>query len=191
VTRPVEISLVNNEVLAWKETNDLGNAERLQARFGAKLCWLPVGGWAFFDGTHWSLADGARQAALAAQKTVRALRDEAEALERLAEAPERWPAGCTWDKKMLVRRAIMLKDWMVKAGNSPKINGMLAVAANLMMVPDEEFDTDPLALNVRNGTLRFVKGVEGLEVTLSPHDPGDRFTKLANVNYDPKAVATK
>jgi putative DNA primase/helicase len=191
VTRPVEISLVNNEVLAWKETNDLGNAERLQARFGAKLCWLPVGGWAFFDDTHWSLADGARQAALAAQKTVRALRDEAEALERLAEAPERWPAGCTWDKKMLVRRAIMLKDWMVKAGNSPKINGMLAVAANLMMVPDEEFDTDPLALNVRNGTLRFVKGVEGLEVTLSPHDPGDRFTKLANVNYYPKAVATK
>lgn len=185
----VEISIVNNEVLAWKECNDLGNAERLQARFGSRLCWLPVGGWAYFDDTHWSLADGARQAVLAAQKTVRALRDEAEALDRLLKDEARWFEGCT--AGMLKGRSAALRVWQVKAGNNNKIAGMLAQAANLMMVPDDQFDTDPLALNVKNGTLRFRMGPEGLEVTRSDHDAGDRITKMANVVYDPKAKAPK
>jgi putative DNA primase/helicase len=185
----IEIGIVNNEVLAWKETNDLGNAERLQARFGSRLCWLPVGGWAYFEGTHWSLADGTRQAVLAAQKTVRALRDEADALIALMKDEARWFDGCS--ASMLKARADALRAWQVKAGNNNKIAGMLAQAANLMMVPDEAFDTDPLALNVKNGTLRFRKGHDGIEVTLDPHDAGDRMTKLANVVYDPRAKAPK
>jgi P4 family phage/plasmid primase-like protien len=56
--------------------------------------------------------------------------------------------------------------------------------------PIEDFDQDPLAINVLNGTLRFKRDKEnGASVTLEPHRREDLNTKLAPVTYDPDAVS--
>ena len=187
----VEMAAVDDERLAWLELNDLGNAERLKARFGATLAWLPMAQcWAAFDGRHWSATDGARRASLAAYAPVRALRDEAEALEGLAAAPDRWWPSLTAD--MIETRMVRLREWRVKAGNSNRLGGMLKEAANLMTVADELFDADPLALNVMNGTLRFAVEAGEFRVMFSEgHDPADRITRLARTVYDPRARAPK
>ena len=81
---------------------------------------------------------------------------------------------------------------------------MLAEALAWLSKPIGDLDADPLALNVGNGTLRFVeRDVPDLEcpdpdvtrtkrmfvAELSPHERGDLIAKLAAVDYDPSATA--
>lgn len=57
--------------------------------------------------------------------------------------------------------------------------GVLELASHRMMVT--ETDTDPYLLNVRNGTLNL------RTLELQPHDPADRITVIADVDYNPAA----
>lgn len=90
------------------------------------------------------------------------------------------------------------------SGNTGKIEGMLAEASSYLSAPIAAFDTEPLALNVLNGTLRFVaedvddpdcpdpdvtRTVRTWTVRLDPHRREDLITKLAPVAYDPAARA--
>ncbi|MES1985491.1 MAG: phage/plasmid primase, P4 family [Pseudomonadota bacterium] len=60
--------------------------------------------------------------------------------------------------------------------------------ARLSALP-EEFDADPLALNVQNGTLVFHRpdGDKPARVELRPHERTDKITKIARAVYDPDA----
>lgn len=60
--------------------------------------------------------------------------------------------------------------------------------ARLSALP-EEFDADPLALNVQNGTLVFHRpdGDKPARVELRPHERTDKITKIARAAYDPDA----
>lgn len=60
--------------------------------------------------------------------------------------------------------------------------------ARLSALP-EEFDADPLALNVQNGTLVFHRPDDDkpARVELRPHDRADKITKIARAVYDPDA----
>jgi putative DNA primase/helicase len=67
---------------------------------------------------------------------------------------------------------------------------MLRVAETSLQVDLDDFDRDPMALTVRNGTLRFSRlAGEGFDVKFAAHDPRDRITRMAAVDYDPKATA--
>lgn len=59
----------------------------------------------------------------------------------------------------------------------------LSVSVPGIAVTDDEFDCDPLLLNVENGTLDLRTG------RLRPHDPADRLSKMARVAHDPDATA--
>jgi len=55
-------------------------------------------------------------------------------------------------------------------------------------VRPDQLDSEPMAINVLNGTLRVDKETPGY-FRLDPHSPADRFTKLAPVEFDPSAGA--
>lgn len=184
------------ERLAWYEMNDLGNAERLKARSGGLLLYVRDKGWIAWDGRRWSMEDGERRANQLAHDVARAIREEVKALGdqiRAGRLPKSMieAAGEERAAEMAKDKLVGLHKWAIKSGNAAQTRGMLAQAADEMAVSPEQFDTDPLAFNCRNRTLRFVHGPEGWYVEDRPHDPEDRITRLAEVDYDPKAKAPR
>jgi putative DNA primase/helicase len=82
------------------------------------------------------------------------------------------------------------------SGNAGRTAAMLAQAESYLLVELEVFDPDPLVLNVRNGTLRWVNAGQGRKPDwklrfMPAHDPADRITRLMEVDYDPQAKAPK
>lgn len=172
--------------LAWKELSDLGNAERLVARAGGKLLHVEGRGWTAFDGSRWSTERGEVLARLQAHAVARAMPDEADALAGLVQnAPEKLPDGMT--KSEALDRVEKLRGWKVKSGDAGKTTAMLSQAANLVPADREDFDREPLALNCRNGTLRAVRSGAKWGLELRPHEPKDKISKVADVEYDPSA----
>lgn len=176
--------------LAWYPTNDRGNARRLLARSKGLLRWVDqgeqAGYWIAFDGQRWSRAIGERKARLLADEVADCLREEAIALAQQVKdgkIPESMPA------EVAQERVIELRKWALKSGNAAQTEGMLKKAKPLMAIAESEFDTDPLAFNCRNGTLRFVTedGGRSWRTTFAPHDPADMITCMADVDYDPAA----
>lgn len=94
------------------------------------------------------------------------------------------------------------RKYSVSSGNAGKIMGMLDQASVHRTLTMEELDTDELAFNVKNGTIRF-RCVEEPDpdasdhskcmlkrwcAELTPHSRGDNITKIAPVEYDPQAT---
>ncbi len=172
------------EDLAAFELNDWGNAMRLIRLVGgdvdddgevvldgAELLYLREIGWIGWNGRHWDLKMGQRLAEKTAHRVAQGL---------LAQTPFWIAAGV--DKKLAYTFAR-------SSGNAGATSAMLRTAESYLQVDLDEFDADPLALTVRNGTLRFrrVPG-DGMLVDFRPHDPRDRITRMAAVAYDPKAT---
>lgn len=195
------------ETLAWLPLNDSGNAERLAARSGGLLRWVDLGEgagyWIGFDGQRWHRKAGEMAARRLAQAVPPAMREEARALAEAVKAG-RMPDWCT--PEVAEERIKNLHQWCVKSGDKGRTDGMLAQARVMLAADEDEFDRDRLALNVRNGTLRFVQGAggvassglasssravgqtaQGWHVRLDPHDPADMITRMAEVDYDPGA----
>jgi putative DNA primase/helicase len=98
-------------------------------------------------------------------------------------------------KGRIVTRADKLREW----GRTSEASGKLGCIANLirpwLAASADAFDTDPLAINVLNGTLRFRRVRQGgdllkwkAEWRLDPHDRADLITKLASVEFDRDAL---
>ncbi len=188
----VEIAVPDPLELAWKELSDLGNAERLIPRVGGKLLHVEGRGWAAYAGTHWSAEQGETLARRAAHGVARSMREE---IAALAEALQKRdiPEGLT--EEIVKDRLLNLRKWAVNSGNANKTVAMLSQAAALLPAMRDDFDRDPLAINVLNGTLRVVQRPEGVggrpggrwTIELSPHDPRDMISRVAEVEYDPDA----
>jgi P4 family phage/plasmid primase-like protien len=89
---------------------------------------------------------------------------------------------------------VILSELIVKWGRASEGSGRIGCIAGLakrwVTAPIEDFDRDPLAINVLNGTLRFRRDKEnGSTVTLEPHRREDLNTKLAPVTYDAAATS--
>ena len=177
--------------LAWYPTSDLGNARRLQARAQGLLYWVDMGEtagyWIGFDEGRWNRRSGERRARLLADEVADALREEAKALaKQIADRriPENMPEDIAKD------RLTELRKWALKSGNASQTEGMLKKAKPIMSIGLDQFDPDPLALNLRNGTLRFVPPATpggAWSVRLDEHDPRDMITRMAEVDYQPDA----
>lgn len=161
--------------LAMLPANESGNAHRFVKRYGRRFRYVPNMGWYAFTGTHWSLTEGERLATLAAAEMAELIHDEASALEQ--------SAGPCAAVKALHRLA-------TRSGNSRTIAGMLSLAEDHLAATIADFDTEPLALNCLNGTIRFFRDEkEGWNTRLDPHSAGDMISRLAAVRYDPLSEA--
>ncbi len=173
--------------------NDIGNAERLIARYGDDLAYHPALGWLVWTGSHWDAELGGHLAQMKAQLTARAIYAEAKALpppdpeEVIARARDE---GI--DAERALKQAKKDHDALVEAflrfakssGNSGKVAAMLTEAAPHRMRRPDEFDADPFVFVAKNKTLHLRKD----RVEVRPHHRGDLRTKTGACDFDPKAT---
>lgn len=165
--------------LARKLLNDSGNGERLRARYGRNLLYVPEGGRYAWSGSRWSVVAGERDWALAAQKTALAmLAREAPALEAaLVEAGESGVA----------KRLHQFREHAINSGNQAKLNAMQAVSEPHLQKRIDELDADPFLFNVQNGTLELGSKRDPQALRLRRHARLDYITHSAPIGYDPDA----
>jgi len=178
--------------LAWYPTSDAGNAQRLAKRSQGLLRWVDLGNgigyWIAYDSGRWRTDIGMLKARLATDDVAACLHQEATALNRQI-SDQKLPPGMS--AEVANERLTELRKWARDSGNANRARGMLDKAWPLLAVGVDAFDSDPMAVNVRNGTLRFVEGPKGWSVRLDPHDPNDMISRMAEVEYDPAATCPK
>lgn len=181
--------------------NDIGNAERLIARFGQDLHFVSGLGWVAWVGTHWEAEAGDDVARAKAQLTARALFPEAKTFPP-PDTDAIWrgvldDGGEEKEAKAAVAKAKQRHADTVTAhlkfarssGNSGKISAMLTEAAPHLARRQSEFDADPFVFNAANRTLVLPRG--GGALRARPHARGDRITKLAGAAFEPGARAPR
>lgn len=168
--------------MAWYELNDLGNADRLIDLACGKLLWVEDH-WRAYDGKRWSIEDGPRLAQQLAHDMARHIPIEAAALEEAAETET------DNDRKTAMQeRAIALFKHGIMSGNANKTTAALSQAKSKLAATRDDFDRDAMALNLGNGTLRFVQGKNGRwQAKLFPHDLADRISRISDVEWNEAA----
>lgn len=174
------------EELAAFDLTAIGHAKRLIRLSGgqfteagetdlrdATLLFVPERGWVAFNGKFWDAERGELLARRLAHRIVDGLKSEGQ-------------------RQILLER-VGAKAYFAAidaASSTGGTAGMIKQAEIYLAVRTEDFDRDPLALNVRNGTLKFRKSKAGkLLRTFTPHDPADRITRMAEVDWRPEATA--
>lgn len=197
----IPVPVADPLMMALFECNDAGNARRIEVLAGGLLKWVDDEFWSAFDGQRWSQREGDYRARALAIDVARHITDEAAALGELIGDPktpdvkalqDRYGDWCTPD--WALERMKALRSHAVRSGNAAQTSAMLAQAKVLpgMRAWSEEFDVDPLAYNVANGTLRFLPPAEPdgpwRLAFREGHDPADMISQVANVAYDPDAT---
>lgn len=168
------------------DTEDTGNAQRLDHYFGSQIFYC-AGVWYLWDGKRWAKDD------------MRAIKRYGMELAEIIEKKERLPLlhSITENDKIAIRdlplksllpEQRVLKEQLDKLKHQAKlmrtekgINAALSLAASLRAVRAEVLDADQTLLNVLNGTIDLSTG------RLLAHDSSRLITKLAPVEYIPGA----
>lgn len=134
-------------------------AYRLAAAHTDRLLHVHSIGWHYWDGARWR-EDDTGQATRAVVSVIAAAIQQA----------------------LLAGDKELLRD-VRRCESAAAISGVLAIASALpeFAVTVADLDADPYLLNVANGTLDL------RTLTLDPHDPRDRITKVARAAYRPGA----
>lgn len=177
------------EELAGYDLNDLGNAMRLIRLAGgvveddgevdassARLLYQLGAGWIGFNGRYWDRPFGEELARRMAHLVAR----KVGGLYHLLTADPPVGRGLS---------PVAAMKFINECGSSGKSTAMLRQAQSYLTVEIDAFDRDPMALNCRNGTLRLKVEDGALTARLCRHDPSDRITKMAAVDFDPVAAA--
>ncbi|HEY4112877.1 MAG TPA: phage/plasmid primase, P4 family [Rhizomicrobium sp.] len=159
--------------LAFKPRNDLGNAVRLQARFGDDLMYVENIGWFTWDGARWDREGGQAEAIKRGHEVSQKIVAEAKAIE------ERYG-------KKYEEFAGKLYAWATQTGNMARVHGMLAAAAPYLMQKVEALDADPFLLAAPNGTIEL-----RLHCDLRESRREDRMTRVLGVAYNPRATCPR
>ncbi len=162
---------------------DLGNAQRFVLRHGDEFLFCAQWGWLAWDGRRWTRDRAEGLLARAIHDTVTAIGNEAIAYADSGE-------DCEVDVKKgkAVYRSDQIAGWGHVSQGSSHVGCIKHLSQPYIEAQVADFDTDPMALNVENGTLRFRIDPDGGDtVTLTRHNRADRITKLAPVVYDPEA----
>lgn len=192
---PEETDDALNMRLAFFPLTDLGNAERFRERYKHRLLWNVALGWLVWDGKRWS-RDGADDLVkIAEHDTVRGIQREAEAVcdSGLRDDPDAERGAC--DFVVEVKRdgeKVLYSDKIARWGRSSeavnKLGALSKRGAPYFAVGIDKLDADKMKINVNNGTLVVRRKNDADYVVFRPHDPTDLITKLAPVDYDPKAL---
>jgi len=193
---------------------DFGLAERFRDRFGEDFRFTTGKGWLGWDGRRWKVLDQDKDTPPAeligaAMETIRSVQREARRVKEtgiklrlIRDGKKEWlvdddPTEHALDHWLLVGRQYKLFSTQLSAfgrqsETAGKPESIARLAKRWLTVPIEQFDCEQLAINVQNGTLRFE--VEQLDeehkqvaVRIDPHRREDLITRIAPVDYDPKA----
>lgn len=143
---------------------DMGNAERLIARFGDEMLYCRAWkSWVTWDGTRWQM-DETGAVERMAKMTVRMIPDEAP----------------TKGKK----RDAVLKH-AIKSESASRLEAMVRVARSdeKVITKPDTFDTDTWLLNCQNCLIDL------RDMRVMPHQKEHRLMKQVQAFYDPKAKA--
>lgn len=165
----------------WERYTDWGLARRLVAIHGQDLryCW-PWAKWMTWSGTRWE-PDTTGRIVTWCKLAIQGI--YADALVAYAAATEAAAKDDKVTQKAAKEQADALYAWAVKSEATARISAAIDSARSEPGIPvtPEDFDADPWALNVQNGTLNSHTG------QLRPHRREDLITKLAPVPFDPNA----
>ena len=144
---------------------DMGNAERFISRHGQRVRYCyEIRSWFVFDGVRWVRDVGGGRASKLAKETVRSIYREASKADDEA------------DRKAIAKHA-------ARSEAAARVEAMLKLAECEVPVTPDELDSDLYLLNCLSGTVDLRTG------HLREHRREDYITKLAPVDYDPKAEA--
>lgn len=193
MTSFVEIPVDDPLRSAWLDCSDFGNGKRVVIVAQGTLLWIEeLQCWAYNDGKRWSVEQGAIEAMKIAHRVIEHIDQEAMALAEIAEDMQalKRKVGDWCTAEMAQDRVKTLRGHAVRSGSAGMTAGMLKQARAFLSARLDQFDTDTLAYNVQNGTIRFRQSEAGWTVDFKPHDPADMFMQMANVIYDPNAAGT-
>lgn len=195
-----------DRICALLPQTDLGNAERFRARFGHMFRFCPDIGWLKWDDRRWALLTSEKdelpgEVMQAVFLTVRAIGNEAKAVResgRLDIAVKGSPeAETAMDFQIKAatntRDEVLFSDTIREHAKGSESKSRLSAIPSLVqnfestLVRASQLDTDRMAINVLNGTIRLVAAGNGLAVQMDKHNPDDLITKVAAVFYDPDA----
>lgn len=174
--------------LAAHPLHDLGNSERLRARYKDDIKFVIDAGWCGWVDTHWSFKDGEHIVMDRAQKTARAFRKEA----LYIEAAGCWPNE---DPEEFQKRCRAYRHWATQSGMNARIKGMINQVQPHVKANSGDFDSGLYLFNVENGTLNLdspevneENPAEFPRVVLEHHAREHLITKMAGVKYDSNAT---
>ena len=143
--------------------SDEDNAECVNRRYAGQFLHNDAFGWMCYTGTHWE-----REGAEA--KVDRAIVDTL-----IARGVAAFKSGSPQAHADLIRKCIP---------NNAKVQGAKALLQSKVYCSAAEFDQEPDFLNCPNGVVNLRTG------DLIPHNPSQRFTHCAKVDYIPDADPT-
>ncbi len=183
---------------ALLELNDIGNAERLIARYGDDLLYVEGLDWFVWEGRYWKPEGPTARAAplrRMAHMTAREILCECQAAGNEGMRLEKKAAevGCpVAERGALERRsqtllgaAERLWKWSTESGDRSRISAMIGEAQPYLTVKAEALDCDKRGLNLENGYLRL----DGACDALLPHAREQFAAKMMPLAYDPEAQA--
>jgi putative DNA primase/helicase len=173
-----------NRKCAFFPMTELGNAERFIERFGEEVFQCEKVGWYFWDGKRFTPECANDHIARLAQQCARKIQDEAEAIRVSDDDFEIEVGGKT------ILFSTRLAQWGRASESAKALAAVVKLAGPMVSVKPDDLDRDLMAINVLNGTLRVDKTADGY-IRCDTHNPADRITKLAPVEYDPNAPAPK
>lgn len=188
--------------LAFYPLTDLGNAERFRDRWRGRLLFNTAlattspgrqRGWLAWDDKRWRAESGAERVMIAEHETVRLIQREAKAvrasgLKDIPDAP-RSARDYIVDVRKGQTYSDKIANWGRASESVQKLGALSKRGGPYLAIGIGQLDTDRMKINVNNGTLTVRRRDDGDYVQFGPHDPADRITKLAPVDYDPAAVA--
>jgi len=194
---------------AFMPQTDLGNLERFLKRHGDDFLFVEAWGWLAWDTRRWNRDMALALIGRAVQDTMRAIQEEADLIAESgipdepmalfdAEQLRAHEAQQRGKLDRIVKRnrdgsVVLFSEMIAKWGRTSESAGHISCIAKMaearLSARPEDFDADPLLLNVANGTLVFRRPAKGkpARVKLRPADRRDRNTKVATAAYDPDA----
>jgi P4 family phage/plasmid primase-like protien len=136
---------------------DIGNAERVAARWGQAARYSDGIGWLFYKGGVWVSAEGSHRALRMVTLTAKEIVIEANYID-----PKYHEA---------------LKKWCKKSQDVSRLAAMLKIAAAHLTVNIDALDNTPFLLNVANGVVNLETG------ELLPHSPKYLQTLSSPIEY--------
>ena len=144
---------------------DIFVAGHLFAEHSLNLRWCAGWGWVLYDETRW-VRDDASQIFVLVTETVSGFFLQ-------ASKTKNEDAVAKWAK------------FIAQYSKVERMRGALAVLVPRCAASVEDFDSDPLLLNTKNGTIDLRSG------QTRKHSRADMITKIVPINYDPAAKAPR
>lgn len=198
---------------AFMPMTDLGNKERFLARHGRDFRYVEQWGWLAWDGRRWNRDMAEALLAAAVHDTMRRIQDEA---DFIAETGVPEPAmGLMDDAQRAEHQAeqrgkldrivktsrngevTYFSDVIAKWGRTSEGAGHIGCIAKLaqadVSAKPDQFDRDPLKINLANGTMTLAPPRDGYAAALhfGRYRRSDLITKIAEVDYDPAATCPR